>query len=82
MDQSTAAPPDLSAAMKQVEADAKILTAALGGASVRDLSHDQLGELVAAGRRAQARIDAALLAAGVHLPDRGSFVHDLSLIHI
>ena len=81
MDHSTAAPPPpgLAVAMKQVEADAKILTAALGGASVRDLSHDQLGELVAAGRRAQARIDAALLAAVGEVDARGSFVQDGAL---
>ena len=46
---------------------------------MRDLSHDELGELVAAGRRVQARIDAALLAAVGEVDARGSFVHDGAL---
>jgi hypothetical protein len=81
MDHSTGASPPtgLSVAMKQVESDTQVLSAALAGGSVRDLSHDELGELVAAGRRAQARIDAALLAAVGEVDARGSFVHDGAL---
>ena len=50
MDHSTAAPPPpgLAVAMKQVEAETVTLAAALAGGSVRDLSHHELGELVAA----------------------------------
>ncbi|HET9945733.1 MAG TPA: hypothetical protein VFR56_08770, partial [Actinomycetes bacterium] len=76
MDHSTAAPPALSVAMKQVESDTEVLAAALAGGSVRDLTHDQLGELVAAGRAVQARVDAVLLAAVGEVDARGSFVHD------
>ena len=79
MDHSTAAPPALPVAMKQVEADTEVLAAALAGGSVRDLTHDQLGELVAAGRAVQARVDAVLLAAVGEVDARGGFVHDGAL---
>src|SRR5215218_3918388 len=69
----------LGVAMKQVESDARVLSAALAGGSVRDLSHGELGELVAAGRRAQACIDAVVLAVVGEVDARGSFVHEGAL---
>ena len=81
MDHSTGAPPPpgLAVAMKRVESDTEGLSAALAGGSVRDLSHEELGELVAAARRAQARIEAVLLAAVGEVDARGSFVQDGAL---
>jgi len=79
MDHSTVAPPELPVAMKQVESETATLAAALADGSVRDLSHDELGELVAAGRRIQARVDAVMLAAVGEVDARGSFVHDGAL---
>ena len=49
MEDSTSAV-TLGVAMKQVESESRVLSAALGGGAVRDLSHEELGELVAAGR--------------------------------
>ena len=79
MDHSTDAPPELPVAMKQVEADARVLSAALAEGAVRDLSHEELGELVAVGRAVQARIDAAILAAVGEVDARGSFATDGAL---
>ena len=65
--------------MKQVESESRVLSAALAEGAVRDLCHEELGELVAAGRAVQARIDAVLLAAVGEVDARGSFVHDGAL---
>ena len=78
MEDSTSAV-TLGVAMKQVESDSRVLSAALGEGAVRDLSHEELGELVAAGRAVQARIDAVLLAAVGEVDARGSHVHDGAL---
>ena len=51
MEDSTSAV-TLGVAMKQVEAESRVLSAALAEGAVRDLSHEELGELVAAGRAA------------------------------
>jgi hypothetical protein len=66
-------------ALGRVEAAAGELGAALAGGGARDLSHEQLTRLVAAARRAQARLEAAVLAAVGEVDARGSFVHDGAL---
>src|SRR5215207_9275061 len=78
MEDSTSAV-TLGVAMKQVESDSRALSAALADGAVRDLSHEELGELVAAGRAVQARIDAVLLAAVGEVDARGSFATDGAL---
>jgi len=79
MDHSTGALLTPAVAMKLVEADTAALTVSLADGAVRDLSHDELTELVAVGRRAQARIEAALLAAVGEVDARRSYVHDGAL---
>jgi hypothetical protein len=79
MDHSTDTPPDLAVAMRQVEADSRVLAAALANGAVRDLSHQELGELVATGRAVQARVDAVVLAAVGEVDARGSHVRDGAL---
>ena len=51
----------------------------LAGGAVRDLGHDELAELIAAGRRAQACLEAAILTAVGEVDARGTFVHDGAL---
>jgi hypothetical protein len=79
MDHSTDTPPDLAVAMRQVEADSRVLAAALANGAVRDLSHQELGELVATGRAVQARVDAVVLAAVGEVDARGSHLRDGAL---
>ena len=43
---------------------------------MRDLTHDELTELIADGRRAQAGFDAAILTAVGEVDASGTFVHD------
>jgi len=66
-------------ALGRVETAAGELGAALAGGGVRDLSHEQLTGLVDGLRRAQARLEAAVLAAVGEVDARGSFVHDGAL---
>ena len=75
MDQSTGAPLGVAVAMKSVEDGVGVLAGSLAGGAVRDLSHDELTGLVAAGRRAQARIGAAVLAAVGEVDARRSHLH-------
>ena len=79
MDQSTGAPLSPAVAMKAVESSVAALVDGLARGAARDLTHDELTELVTAGRRAQARIDAAVLAAVGEVDARGSHVHDGAL---
>jgi len=79
MDQSTGAPQGVAVAMKSVEDAVGVLAGSLAGGAVRDLSHDELTGLVAAGRRAQARIDAAVLAAVGEVDARRSHLHEGAL---
>src|SRR5215218_10587442 len=78
MEDSTSAV-TLGVAMKQVESDSRALSEALADGAVRDLSHEELGELVVAGRAVQARIDAVILAAVGEVDARGSFATDGAL---
>ena len=78
MEDSTSAV-TLGVAMKQVESDSRALSAALADGAVRDLSHEELGELAATGRAVQARLDAVLLAAVGEVDARGSHVLDGAL---
>src|SRR5829696_9326777 len=78
MEDSTSAV-TLGVAMKQVEAESVTLAAALAEGAVRDLSHEELGELAATGRAVQARIDAVILAAVGEVDARGSFATDGAL---
>ncbi|HTE72085.1 MAG TPA: DUF222 domain-containing protein, partial [Actinomycetes bacterium] len=78
MEDSTSAV-TLGVAMKQVESDSRALAAALADGAVRDLSHEELRELVATGRAVQALIDAVVLAAVGEVDARGSCVHDGAL---
>src|SRR5829696_8818964 len=78
MEDSTSAV-TLGVAMKQVESDSRALSAALADGAVRDLSHEELGELAATGRAVQARIDAVILAAVGEVDARGSFATDGAL---
>jgi hypothetical protein len=66
----------LGVAMKQVESAVEVLVGSVTDGAVRDLSHEELGDLVSAVRTQQARLDAVLLAAVSEVDGRGSFVHD------
>lgn len=56
-----------------------VLTASLKGGSERDLCHDDLTGLVVAARRAQARLESAVLSSVAEVDARGSHVHDGAL---
>jgi hypothetical protein len=79
MDHSTGAPVTAAVAMKQVEHALAVLVGSTGGGAVRDLTHEELTGLVGAGRRAQAQIEAAVLAAVGEVDARGSHVHEGAL---
>jgi hypothetical protein len=79
MDQSTGTPLTPAVAMKLVEADTATLSASLADGAIRDLTHDELTELVAAAHRAHARIDAVVLAAVGEIDTRRCYVQDGAL---
>lgn len=51
----------------------------LGGGAVRDLTHDELADLVVELRRQQARLEATVLEAVGEVDARGSYVHEGAL---
>jgi hypothetical protein len=59
----------------RVEAGLDELVGGLAGAGVRDLTHEQLTDVVARARRAQARLEAVVIAATGEVDARGSHVH-------
>ena len=80
MDRSTGTSLAAPAAMTVVEAAVSTLVeSTIRDGAVRDLTHDELADVVAAGRRVQARVDAAVLAAIAEVDARGTFVHDGAL---
>ena len=64
------------AAMAAVTDAAGALVDSLAGGAIGDLSHDQLGELVAAARTVQARLDAVTAEAVGEVGGRGTFTLD------
>ena len=79
MGDSTGAAVTAPVAVKQVESAVEVLVGSVTGGAVRDLSHEELGDLVTAVRAQQARLDAVLLAAVGEVDARGSHVQDGAL---
>ena len=79
MGDSTGAAVTAPVAVKQVESAVEVLVGSVTGSAGRDLSHEELGDLVTAVRAQQARLDAVILAAVGEVDARGSHVHDGAL---